>query len=229
MCCPLVPTASPAAKVTMPTSAAGSKSPVHAARGFTLIELMVVVALIAIATAGVSLALRDSADSALERDAQRLAAVLEATRAQARARPAASPALAVRPDAGANHRPRRAGAGAADRASADRPVRCATAPASPLGGHRWSAAFRGAAHPTREPTMSGQAKARGFTLIEVLVALSIVAVALLAGLQATGALSNNAQRQTLTMLGQICAENKLIRLRLQRQFVLQLSTVMGRH
>lgn len=65
--------------------------------------------------------------------------------------------------------------------------------------------------------MSGQAKARGFTLIEVLVALSIVAVALLAGLQATGALSNNAQRQTLTMLGQICAENELIRLRLQRQ------------
>ncbi|WP_374353872.1 Tfp pilus assembly protein FimT/FimU [Limnohabitans sp.] len=69
----------------MPTSEAGSKSPVHAARGFTLIELMVVVALIAIATAGVSLALRDSADTALERDAQRLAAVLEATRAQARA------------------------------------------------------------------------------------------------------------------------------------------------
>lgn len=59
--------------------------------------------------------------------------------------------------------------------------------------------------------MSGQAKARGFTLIEVLVALSIVAVALLAGLQATGALSNNAQRQTLSMLGQICAENELIR------------------
>ena len=46
---------------------------------------MVVVTLIAIASAGVSLALRDSAGSALERDAQRLAAVLEATRAQARA------------------------------------------------------------------------------------------------------------------------------------------------
>lgn len=69
----------------MPTSAAGSKSSVHAARGFTLIELMVVVALIAVATAGVSLSLRDQADNALERDAQRLAAVLEATRAQARA------------------------------------------------------------------------------------------------------------------------------------------------
>jgi general secretion pathway protein H len=55
------------------------------ARGFTLLELLVVIALIAIATAGASLALRDSADSALDRDAQRLAALLESARAQARA------------------------------------------------------------------------------------------------------------------------------------------------
>lgn len=53
--------------------------------GFTLLELLVVIALIAIVTAGASLALRDSADSALERDAQRLAALLETARAQARA------------------------------------------------------------------------------------------------------------------------------------------------
>ena len=53
-------------------------------RGFTLIELMVVVALIAVATAGVMLSLRDSAADALERDAQRLAAVLESARAQSR-------------------------------------------------------------------------------------------------------------------------------------------------
>ena len=58
---------------------------------------------------------------------------------------------------------------------------------------------------------------KGFTLIEVLVALSIVAIALLAGLQATGSLSRNADRQTTSMLGQICAENELIRLRLRRQ------------
>ena len=57
--------------------------------GFTLIELMVVVALIAVATAGVSLSLRDSAADALERDAQRLAAVLESARAQSRASGAA--------------------------------------------------------------------------------------------------------------------------------------------
>ena len=59
--------------------------------------------------------------------------------------------------------------------------------------------------------------APGFTLIEVLVALSIVAIALLAGLQATGALGRNAERQAQAMLGQICAENELIRLRLLRQ------------
>ena len=57
----------------------------------------------------------------------------------------------------------------------------------------------------------------GFTLIEVLVALGITAVALMAGLQATGSLSRNAERQTVSMLGQICAENELIALRLRRQ------------
>ena len=57
----------------------------------------------------------------------------------------------------------------------------------------------------------------GFTLIEVLVALGITAVALMAGLQATGSLSRNAERQTVSMLGQICADNALIALRLRRQ------------
>ena len=37
---------------------------------------------------------------------------------------------------------------------------------------------------------------RGFTLVEVLVALGIVAIALLAGLQATNALTRNAARQS---------------------------------
>lgn len=53
--------------------------------GFTLIELLVVVALIAVASTGATLALRDSADAMLEREAQRLAAMLEATRVEARA------------------------------------------------------------------------------------------------------------------------------------------------
>ena len=58
---------------------------------------------------------------------------------------------------------------------------------------------------------------RGFTLIEVLVALGIVAVALLAGLQASNALTRNAQRQADTTLAQICAQNELVRLRLSQQ------------
>lgn len=57
----------------------------------------------------------------------------------------------------------------------------------------------------------------GFTLIEVLVALGIVAVALVAGLQATMALTNNAQRQSDVLLTQVCAENQLVLLRLSRQ------------
>lgn len=57
----------------------------------------------------------------------------------------------------------------------------------------------------------------GFTLIEVLVALGIVAITLVAGLQATISLTNNAQRQSDVLLAQLCAENELIRLRLSRQ------------
>ncbi len=52
--------------------------------GFTLLELMVVIAIMAIATAGATLALRDSSVTALEREAQRLAAVLEAGRSLSR-------------------------------------------------------------------------------------------------------------------------------------------------
>ncbi|AVO40595.1 type II secretion system minor pseudopilin GspI [Simplicispira suum] len=59
--------------------------------------------------------------------------------------------------------------------------------------------------------------ARGFTLIEVLVALGIVAIALLAGSQATGALVRNAERQSEVMLAHVCAENALVAVRLSRQ------------
>ncbi len=57
----------------------------------------------------------------------------------------------------------------------------------------------------------------GFTLIEVLVALAIVAIALLAGLKATTALTNNAMRQSDVLLAHLCAENELVRIRLQQQ------------
>ena len=54
-------------------------------RGFTLIELLVVVTLIAIAAAAISLSLRDPAAAQLEREAERLAALFESARAEARA------------------------------------------------------------------------------------------------------------------------------------------------
>lgn len=59
--------------------------------------------------------------------------------------------------------------------------------------------------------------AKGFTLIEVLVALAIVATALAAGIQATGALTRAAERQSTQWLAQLCAENTLVAMRLTRQ------------
>jgi general secretion pathway protein I len=58
---------------------------------------------------------------------------------------------------------------------------------------------------------------RGFTLIEVLVALGIVAIALAAGAQATMALTRNAQRQSDVLLASLCGENELIQARLANQ------------
>ena len=61
-------------------------------------------------------------------------------------------------------------------------------------------------------------KARGFTLIEVLVALAIVAVALATGVKAAGALTRNAQRVADVSAAQWCADNQLANLKLARQF-----------
>lgn len=60
-------------------------------------------------------------------------------------------------------------------------------------------------------------QARGFTLIEILVALVIVSIALVAGTQASNALSRGAERQTDTLLAQLCAENELSKMRMARQ------------
>jgi general secretion pathway protein I len=65
--------------------------------------------------------------------------------------------------------------------------------------------------------VSSARPAGGFTLIEVLVALGIVAIALTAGLKATTALTYNAMRQSDILLAHICAENELIKARLSRQ------------
>jgi general secretion pathway protein H len=54
------------------------------AAGFTLLELLVVISIIAIGSAGVAFALRDAGGDPLDRDAQRLAALLESARARSR-------------------------------------------------------------------------------------------------------------------------------------------------
>ena len=59
--------------------------PARSQRGFTLVELLVVLVLIAVAVAVTSLALRDASATVLDREATRLGALLEAGRAEARA------------------------------------------------------------------------------------------------------------------------------------------------
>ncbi len=77
-----------------PTSAPGNRPALQplslprlrrAAAGFTLIELLLVLLIILMVSGLASLALRDGGDARLERESLRLAALLEAGRAEARA------------------------------------------------------------------------------------------------------------------------------------------------
>ncbi|MFY8085261.1 MAG: type II secretion system minor pseudopilin GspI [Rubrivivax sp.] len=60
--------------------------------------------------------------------------------------------------------------------------------------------------------------AGGFTLVEVLVALAIVAVALAAGMRAAAGVVDGAQRLADITAAQWCADNQLTALKLSRQF-----------
>lgn len=58
----------------------------------------------------------------------------------------------------------------------------------------------------------------GFTLLEVLVALVIVGTALAAGLRAVGSLTSNSQGLRASMMATWSAENRLVQIRLGREF-----------
>ena len=59
---------------------------------------------------------------------------------------------------------------------------------------------------------------RGFTLLEVLVALVIVGTALSAGLRAVGSLTANSDGLRAAMMATWSAENRLVQIRLGREF-----------
>lgn len=63
-----------------------------------------------------------------------------------------------------------------------------------------------------------QHAAAGFTLIEVLVAVAIVAVTLGAGVRAAASLTLNAERLNEVIAAQWCADNHLVNLKLAKQF-----------
>ena len=71
---------------------------------------------------------------------------------------------------------------------------------------------------TDRPSRRPPDPATGFTLIEVLVALAIVAITLATGIKAAGALVQNGQRLAEVSAAQWCADNHLAGLRLARQF-----------
>lgn len=58
----------------------------------------------------------------------------------------------------------------------------------------------------------------GFTLLEVLVALVIVGTALAAGLRAVGSLTTNSAGLRASMMATWSAENRLVQIRLGREF-----------
>lgn len=66
----------------------------------------------------------------------------------------------------------------------------------------------------RAGVFGAAAAPRGMTLIEVLVALAVVAITLAAGLKAAGALMSNAERLTDITGAQWCADNQLTELKL---------------
>jgi general secretion pathway protein I len=75
-------------------------------------------------------------------------------------------------------------------------------------------------HPVRprRSSIKPGTRQRGFTLLEVLVALVIVGTALGAGLRAVGSLSANSAGLRTAMMATWSAENRLVQIRLGNEF-----------
>lgn len=63
-----------------------------------------------------------------------------------------------------------------------------------------------------------QTRQSGLTMVEVLIALAVTAIAVLAAGQAVRAMTHASMRQAQSLLAQTCAENALVAARLVRQF-----------
>lgn len=70
----------------------------------------------------------------------------------------------------------------------------------------------------RSGSRAGARAAGGFTLVEVLVAMTIVAIALMAAIRATGSLSDSAGDLRRRTLAQWSAENRLAQIRVQGEW-----------
>lgn len=89
-----------------------------------------------------------------------------------------------------------------------------------------ASARRGAGTPAGARVQAGPARSgetqgaapRGFTLVEVLVALTIVAVALMASLRAVGSLTQGSAELRARTLAQWSAENRLAQMRVQAEW-----------
>ncbi len=81
----------------------------------------------------------------------------------------------------------------------------------------WGTRNRPPAPSPQDPSPKSSGRARGFSLIEVLVAIGMVALALTAGLGASMGLTRQAEREPEVLLAQLCAQNALAALRLARQ------------
>jgi general secretion pathway protein I len=69
----------------------------------------------------------------------------------------------------------------------------------------------------RTSTLPTKRRALGFSLIEVLLAIGMVSLALIAGMAVSMTLTRFAERQPELVLAQLCAQNDRVRWRLLRQ------------